>query len=111
MADEVKSKRRPYVCFIESVCPICGKVFFPTPEWVYNDGKGSKVCSYHCSLEAERRSKASSSHKSYRGAPVEPDRDQKIVKLAKEGIPLTEIAYKFNLTKGRIQQIIRANRE
>ena len=32
-------------------CPICGKLFFPTPGWVYKLGsvKGQKIyCSYKC---------------------------------------------------------------
>ena len=35
-------------------CPICGKEFFATTQhaWVVD---GEKLCSYHCTLEAERR--------------------------------------------------------
>lgn len=38
----------------ETVCPICGKIFFTTGEWVYRqEQKKSKryVCSYNCSLK------------------------------------------------------------
>lgn len=113
MPDEVKKQRREFSCFIEAICPICGKEFFPTPEWVYNDGNGGKVCSWHCHCEAKRIREAAEKArgKTYRGVPVEPDRDQNILKLAKEGVPLPKIAVRYHLTKGRILQILRANRE
>lgn len=39
-----------------NICPICGKEFYPHPEWVYRTNYGRTfVCSYKCSLEAERR--------------------------------------------------------
>ena len=111
------SSKREFSCFISAICPICGKEFFPTEGWVYNsgnytNGKYQRVCSWHCHLEARRIREAEKAHgKTYRGVPVEPDRDQKIVQLAKEGVPLPEIAARYHLTKGRILQILRANKE
>lgn len=46
------------VAFItETKCPVCGKIFVPSPEHVYHDGK-KKVCSWNCHVEAERRKEA-----------------------------------------------------
>lgn len=43
-----------------NICPICGKEFYPHPEWVYRMNYGmTYVCSYKCTLEAERRQEAS----------------------------------------------------
>jgi hypothetical protein len=47
-------------------CPVCGKEFYPTPMWVYKDGK-NVYCSYHCYLRSGKVKKKNA--KSYR--PVE----------------------------------------
>ena len=39
----------------EEHCPICGKIFFPTPNiWVYKVG-GVNVCSYGCVRKGEKK--------------------------------------------------------
>lgn len=42
--------------WIEVVCPICGKTFFPYPGHVYKDKRApySRVCSWRCVLTSER---------------------------------------------------------
>lgn len=42
-----------YMSKTEAICPVCGKVFYPSGEWVYRIGKTfnakeKKVCSYGC---------------------------------------------------------------
>ena len=45
--------------FLVRECPICGKVFCPAPMHVYKlPNRNTRVCSYHCMLEAERRHEA-----------------------------------------------------
>lgn len=39
----------------ESKCPICKKLFYPTPEWAYKNPRGKNVCSYHCMRDSERQ--------------------------------------------------------
>lgn len=34
-------------------CPICGKEFFPTSDWVYRSG-GRQVCSWSCELRGRK---------------------------------------------------------
>lgn len=46
----------------EVKCPVCGKVFIPSPEHVYKVYlKGynayKKVCSYHCMMDYRRKKK------------------------------------------------------
>lgn len=98
-----------YTCFVEHKCPICGGDFFPTLDWVYNDGEGKRVCSWPCHCEARRRKETRK--KTRKETPTDPDRNKKILELAKEGVPVPEIASKFRISKERILQIIRANRE
>jgi hypothetical protein len=41
------------------ICPICKKRFYPTPQHVYKKaGSKSKVCSWNCVIESEKRYKA-----------------------------------------------------
>lgn len=40
--------------FGETKCPVCKKIFYPTPEWAYKNPHGRNVCSYHCMRESER---------------------------------------------------------
>ena len=109
--DGDKIRNKQYVCIIELRCSVCGKTFVPAPEHVYHDGK-RKVCSWNCQVKAERRRDAEKvKKKTHRGIRVDPGRDKEIVRLAKEGVPLVELAAKFHVSKGRICQIVRANRE
>lgn len=47
-------------CWDAAVCPVCGKEFFPTKEWVYRLNfeqgrlKYKPVCSYGCLCRAEK---------------------------------------------------------
>lgn len=36
-----------------SFCPICGKEFYPTPDWVYRSG-ARRVCSWTCVLRGRK---------------------------------------------------------
>lgn len=42
--------------WIEAKCPICGKIFFPTPVHAYKDKRVpyARVCSWTCVLISER---------------------------------------------------------
>ena len=53
----------------EKRCPVCGKIFFPTPAHVYKDKRagGKPVCSWSCVLESERLKEAAKNNKSKRG--------------------------------------------
>ena len=54
-------KRKKYANsgLFEATCPVCGKVFYPSPEHVYHmPASKARVCSYHCMVEAERRHEA-----------------------------------------------------
>ena len=44
----------------EKRCPVCGKIFFPSPAHVYKDKRswGRLVCSWGCELESERLKEA-----------------------------------------------------
>lgn len=108
--------KRDYVCFIEDKCPICGKEFFPTDGWVYNNGQYShgklkRVCSWNCHNESRRRLEAKkTSTRYYRSNIIPPGRDEEIRKLASEGVSTCELSEKYSLTADRIRQIIRAGK-
>lgn len=98
----MKKFKGGYSCFTEAVCPICGKSFFPTPEWVYNTGKYShgkrvRVCSYKCYMEAQRNPPK-------KMTPKQEER-QRMDELAREllakkqsGMSVREIAEEYGLT-------------
>ena len=104
-------KSRPqkiYNHLVDTICPICGKNFIPAAMHVYNDGNKA-VCSYHCHLEAFHRREAEKKKKvrHYRGTVIDPDRDDNIRKLAKEGASLKEISDKYDLGISQIRRILR----
>ena len=105
----MKSKTTGYACFVEHKCPICGHEFFPTIEWVWNDSKGKKVCSYPCHQKArERNDKA---QRVYFGNGVYySSRDREIQNLARDGVDPQELAERYNITRTRVLQIIRAGK-
>lgn len=39
----------------EHYCPVCGKEFYPTREWVYRDKVGIVYCSYKCMRVVQKR--------------------------------------------------------
>jgi hypothetical protein len=103
------SKKGEYTCFIELTCPICGKHFFPDKDWVYNDGHGKKVCSWSCHLKARRD--VDKVQRVYFGNGVYYSRrDTEIQRLAENGVDPQELAERYNLTRTRILQIIRAGK-
>lgn len=54
--DSVKKRTSDY--WIEKICPICGKRFYPpTDEWAYRRGD-EYFCSWHCLCEHDRRQEA-----------------------------------------------------
>ena len=57
-ANKKKFKAQKSQLVLET-CPICGKTFVPAPMHVYHVAcKQTRVCSYHCALESERRHEA-----------------------------------------------------
>lgn len=57
----VNKEKRTYTKsqLVEETCPVCGKVYVPAPEHVYHmPARKTRVCSYHCMMEAERRHEA-----------------------------------------------------
>ena len=57
----VNKEKRTYTKsqLVVETCPVCGKVYVPAPEHVYHmPARKTRVCSYHCMLEAERRHEA-----------------------------------------------------
>lgn len=101
--------KREYRLFITHKCPICGREFFPTDEWVYNDGTyySKKVCSYPCHMEARRRiEEAKISKRHYKSKPIPVGRDEEIRKLVSEGIHPKELAVKYEVSEARIRQIV-----
>lgn len=104
--DGAYNRQRLYNSLIELECPICGKVFVPAPEHIYNDGK-KRVCSWHCQVEAERRKAAERAKKRhFRGKRIPPGRDDEIRKLASEGMSHEELSVRYQLCKERIRQIV-----
>ena len=100
--------KREFTCFIESKCPVCGKSFFPTPEWVYNTGTYSngvfkRVCSYKCHLKAREKPKG----KRERVRAQLNIRDREIYMMYREGVTHTELSERYNLTSDRIWKILR----
>ena len=57
-ANEAKRRYTKSQIVVET-CPICGKTYVPAPLHVYKmPYRNTRVCSYHCSMEAERRYEA-----------------------------------------------------
>ena len=51
LGPEAKAK----IFLSEEHCPVCGKIFFPTPNiWAYKVG-GVNVCSYGCVRKGEKK--------------------------------------------------------
>ena len=101
-------QKREHSCFTESTCPVCGKSFFPTPEWVYNTGIYSggilrRVCSYKCHLKARDKQKG----KREIDKEMRELRDREIYMLYREGVEHTELAERYKLTSDRIWKILR----
>ena len=87
-----------------ATCPICGKEFFPTPEWAWNNGKSylKRVCSYHCHLEARRKKPTKWDAKKAELMK----RNEEIYRLYKEGTAREELSEMFGLSDNRIWKII-----
>lgn len=59
------------------VCPVCGKEFYPTPQWVYKNFEGI-YCTWGCMRKREKNLKEQI--KKYRYKPVEQlDKDGNVV--------------------------------
>lgn len=99
----MKKFKGGYSCFTEATCPICGKWFSPTTEWVYNNGRGRKVCSYPCHNEARRRNTSRRDD----AKKKRELRDREIYMLYHEGVAHTELAERYKLTSDRIWKILR----
>ena len=100
-------KKKEYRCFIEAVCPICGKEFFPTLDWVYNTGKYShgtlkRVCSYKCHLKAREKPKG----KRELAREQMDIRDHEIYMMFRAGFGYADLASKYDLCEHRIRIII-----
>ena len=49
----MEKQKRKALDFISRICPVCGKEFFPGPEWVYKDIDGI-YCSWGCKRKNEK---------------------------------------------------------
>lgn len=49
-------RKKGNVFLSEHICPICGKIFFPTSLHVYRSQDDKPVCSWSCVLRSERES-------------------------------------------------------
>jgi uncharacterized OB-fold protein len=59
MSNNKEKRRYTKSQLVVETCPICGKVYVPAPEHVYHmPARKTRVCSYHCMLEAERKNEA-----------------------------------------------------
>lgn len=105
----MKSKITGYACFVEHKCPICGHEFFPTQDWVYNDGKEKKVCSWSCHLKA-RDGKDKAQRVYFGNGVYYSSRDREIQSLARDGVDPQELAERYNITRARVLQIILAGK-
>ena len=104
--DGTRNLKRVYSYLIEMECPVCGKVFVPAPEHIYNDGK-NRVCSWHCQVEVEKRRKAEKvKRRNFRGKLIPPGRDDEIRRLASEGMSYEELAVRYQICRERIRQIV-----
>ena len=101
--------KREFSCFITAKCPICGKEFFPTQDWVWNDCKDKKVCSYPCHLKA-RENKYKVQRVYFGNGVYYSSRDREIQSLARDGVDPQELATRYNITRTRVLQIIRAGK-
>ena len=71
------SQRRGHVKMISKICPVCGKEFFPGPDWVYKNFEGI-YCTWGCKRKREKNLKEQI--KKYRYKPVEQlDMDGNVV--------------------------------
>ena len=50
------SQRRGHVKMISKICPVCGKEFFPGPDWVYKNFEGI-YCTWGCKRKREKNLK------------------------------------------------------
>lgn len=44
--------------FVENKCEVCGRIFIPAPEHIFNEvrgGKTHKICGYSCNLKFNRK--------------------------------------------------------
>lgn len=103
-------KKRTSDYWIEKICPICGKRFYPpTDEWAYRRGD-EYFCSWHCLCEHDRRQEARlravgvpkgrlpEARKTERNASVRRDN--------KRGISVIELARRHSLSRTQIYRII-----
>ena len=51
------SQRRGHVKMISKICPVCGKEFFPGPDWVYKNFEGI-YCTWGCKRKREKSQRA-----------------------------------------------------
>ena len=73
---------------IEHECPICGKTFVTTSEWVYKRGSGHRV-TYLCSYKHMRQ--WDDEHKRKPGKNESPYKDQ-IIELLNKGLSQAKVA-------------------
>ena len=106
----LSAKKRTSDYWIEKICPICGKRFYPpTDEWAYRRGD-EYFCSWHCLCEHDRRQEARlravgvpkgrlpEARKTERNASVRRD--------YKRGISVIELARRHSLSRTQIYRII-----
>ena len=60
----------------EHICPICGKIFFPTSLHVYRSQDDKPVCSWSCVLRSERESERKKKKKKKKKKKEKGDADE-----------------------------------
>lgn len=78
-------------------CPICGKEFLSTDEWIYKR-KNKRLCSYSCMNEYDRRETAKPSARQLRNDSICDD--------FKSGVAISELAIRHGLKVSTIEKVI-----
>ncbi len=103
-------KKRTSDYWIEKICPVCGKRFYPpTDEWAYRRGE-EYFCSWHCLCRHDRerevrlravgvpKGRLPEARKNARNAAVRRD--------YRQGVSVIELARRHSLSRTQIYRII-----
>lgn len=79
----------------ERICPICGKEFLPTPDWLFRNTRRSLwFCSYSC----KRKFDTDANNAPKKRGRLSEEKKQFLIKLLKNGFTIKEVATELRIS-------------
>ena len=90
----------------ERRCPVCGKEFVPTSQWVYRD-RVAWFCSYGCKRQAELRKEKLLNGKRRMQRRLTPKEVDRVLSLIRKGVAIQEIMVDAGVTESAVRYYIK----